>query len=116
MDTPVLLPILLSDSLELTSWLHANATHHISELFLAPSFAYISIDFPLLLEYVYTGLLAVSSLIMHLSITEEVYGARLRERPHPRNDVCFSWPEQDVCTNTSLRFVRAISLRRVNCG
>lgn len=40
----------------------------------------------------------------------------MHEHSHPHNDVWVSWLEQDVCTNTSLRFVRAISLQRVNCG
>lgn len=66
------------------------------------------------LEYVFADLIPVSSMIMHLSITEEVC-VHACMSTHIMMHVSPGF-EQDACTNTSLRFVRAISLWRVNCG
>ncbi len=63
--------LLSPDSLELISWPHVHAACYVSKLCLMTSLAYLLIYLASLV-CVFANFLAVSSMIMHLSITEEV--------------------------------------------
>lgn len=112
---PNIQDLLSLGSPELISWPRVNAACYVSKLCPYDSF---STFIDLFRFSTVCVCVLLSSLIYDIAFICNVKGmcACLHEHSHPCNDVCFSWLEQDVCTNTSLRFVRAISLWRANCG